>query len=92
MPVARWNAADHLDPGVSAACRTEPLLSSLGPGHLVEVPQRALRQPKRRQGVAPPPLIRMLGAGRQVAGAEQDFDGLIGSFGRSLWAKNRSLI
>ena len=67
MPVARWNAADHLDPGVSAACRTEPLLSSLGPGHLVEVPQRALRQPKRRQGVAPPPLIRMLGAGRQAA-------------------------
>ncbi len=67
MPVARWNAADHLDPGVLAACRTEPLLSSLGPGHLVELPQRVLRQPKRRPGVAPPPLIRMLGAGRQAA-------------------------
>lgn len=50
-----------------AACLSEPLLSSIGPGHVVRLPQRALRQPRRRPDIPAPPLIRMLAAGRGSA-------------------------
>jgi len=45
----------------------DPLLRAAPPGHLVSIPERALRQPKRRGGVPSPPLIAMLGVGRQAA-------------------------
>lgn len=49
------------------AARAEPLLASVGVGHMVEIPQRAIRQPRRKQGKPKPPLIEMLAAGRGAA-------------------------
>ncbi len=49
-------------------CRDEPSLRTASPSHLVEIPQRLIRQPRRRPEIPAPPLIRMLDVGR--GGAE----------------------
>lgn len=53
---------------VVKACRDEPSLRTVSPSHLVEIPQRMIRQPRRRREIPAPPLIRMLDVGR--GGAE----------------------
>lgn len=60
---------DSLTERSRTACRSEPLLASMGPDHLVEIPQRVLRQPHRRADLPTPPLIRMLATGRGAAEA-----------------------
>lgn len=46
------------------ACGTEALLTSAPSSHVVEIPQRVIRQPKRRLGTPGPPVIEMITAGR----------------------------
>ena len=58
---------DVLDEATSRACRTDPELSRVGEDHMVEIPQRAFRQPGRPlhgSGPLEPVLARMVAVGR----------------------------